>query len=63
MCLRVSVRKKNMKKTFFASLKSLRKGIGSKPDPDPLIRDADPDLHQNVMDPQYWFLMCIVYRI
>jgi hypothetical protein len=24
--------------------------------PDPLIRGADPDPHQNVTDPQHWFL-------
>jgi hypothetical protein len=24
-------------------------------DPDPLVRDSDPDLHQNVTDPQHCF--------
>jgi hypothetical protein len=23
-------------------------------DPDPLVRSADPDLHQNVTDAQHW---------
>ncbi len=26
------------------------------PDPDLLIRGIDPDPHQNVMDPEHWFL-------
>ncbi len=42
--------------SFFASLKSMKKGVGSGvvPDPHPLVRgtDPDPDPHQNVMDPQ-----------
>jgi hypothetical protein len=43
MCLQVSY-KKNMKKFFFASLKSLKKEVGSKVDmdPDPLVRCTDP---------------------
>jgi hypothetical protein len=48
---------KNMKKNFFASLKLMKKGVGSG------FRsisqrygsgDRDPDPHQNVMDPQHW---------
>jgi hypothetical protein len=49
MCLRVSYKKKY---GFFASLKSLKKEIrsGLNPDPEPLVRDADPDPHQNGME-------------
>jgi hypothetical protein len=28
--------------------------LSSGPDPDPLVRDTDPDLYQNVTDPQHW---------
>ncbi len=33
------------------------------PDPDPLVRGADPDSvpHQNVTDPQHWFPNYIWY--
>jgi hypothetical protein len=51
------VKKKNK---FFSSLKSLKNGVGSgvypeldpylEPFPDPLVRDTDPDSHQNVTD-------------
>jgi hypothetical protein len=52
MCLWVSYKKKG--EFFFASLKSLKKGVGSgvDPDPDPLVRGADSDPHQDVTDPQ-----------
>jgi hypothetical protein len=49
MCLRVSFKKK-YGKNFFASLKSLRK----ESDPDPSVRGAVLDPHQNVTDPQHW---------
>jgi hypothetical protein len=53
MYLRVRYKRNMKKKIFFASLKSLKKGIGS-------IsqrygsRDPDPDPHQNVTNPQHW---------
>ncbi len=57
MCLRVSYKQKY--EIFFASLKSLKKGVGSgselDPDPDPLVRDTDPQIRsrtQNITDPQ-----------
>jgi hypothetical protein len=45
-----------MKNIFFASLKSVKKGVGSGAgtDPDSEVRGTDP--HQNVRDPQYWSL-------
>jgi hypothetical protein len=37
--------KKNIKKyLFFISLKSLKKGVGSGPDPDPLVRGTDLEI-------------------
>ncbi len=57
MCLRVRCKKKNMKKIiFFASLISLKKGVGSGVGSGSIsqrYRSADPDLHQNVTDPQH----------
>jgi hypothetical protein len=52
MCLQLSYKEKYEKNNFFASLKSLKKGVGSgsvsqrggSPDPDP---------HQIVTDPQH----------
>jgi hypothetical protein len=35
MCLRVIYKKKIFTKFFFASLKSLKKGVGLDPEPDP----------------------------
>ncbi len=35
-------KKKNVKNYFFASLKSLKKGVGLELDPDPLVRGTDP---------------------
>ncbi len=60
MCLYV-IRENYEKK--FESLKSLRKGVGSgvgSPGLDPLVRGADPDLRQNVTDPQHWFYFKIM---
>jgi hypothetical protein len=52
MCLLASY-KKNMKKKkyLFASLKSIKKEVGSG-DGSGSISHRDPDPHQNVMDPQ-----------
>jgi hypothetical protein len=60
MWLRVCYKKKIWAKNkFFASLKSLKRGVGSgvdpESDPDPFVRGADPDPHRNVTDPQHWF--------
>ncbi len=48
MCLRESYKKKIWRKkiNLYASLKSLRKGVGSGvgPDPDPLVRGTDPQV-------------------
>jgi hypothetical protein len=47
MCLWVSYRKKYEKNIFFASLKSLKKGVRSgvgSPDPDRLVRGSDPGI-------------------
>ncbi len=53
MCLRLYIRKTNMKKMiYFAYLKSLKKEVEL--DPDPLDRGKDPDQHQTVTDPQHW---------
>jgi hypothetical protein len=57
MCLQVSY-KKNMKQKFLASLKSLKKEVGSEVDLDRSISQmygsANPDPHQNVTGPQHW---------
>jgi hypothetical protein len=47
------LKEKNMGKFFFASLKSLKKGIGPGvgSNPDPIVRGTDP--HQNVTDPEH----------
>jgi hypothetical protein len=47
MCLLCNVMRKNMRKIFFASL---TKGVVSR-SRDP---DRNPDVHQNVTDPQHW---------
>jgi hypothetical protein len=62
MYLRASYEKKMEKKYFFASLKSVKKVVGSG------VRsgsgsisqrhgsgDPDPDTHQNVTYPQHWY--------
>jgi hypothetical protein len=63
MCLRVSY-KKNMKKKFFwASLKSLKKGVGSGVGSGSVSQrygSADPDPHRNITDPQHF---SFVYRL
>ncbi len=41
MCLWVTYKKKYEKKYFFASLKSLKKGVFPELDPDPLVRGTD----------------------
>ncbi len=54
MCLQVSYEKK--KNNFFAALKSLKKGAGSGVGSRFVSQRygfADPDPHQNVMDPQH----------
>jgi hypothetical protein len=54
----VSYKKKNMKIFFFASLKSLKKGVGSGVRSGSISQrygPADPDSHQNVTDPQHCF--------
>jgi hypothetical protein len=49
MCQWASYRKKNMRKRFFVSLNSVKKGVDRldpelDPDPDPLVRDTDPGI-------------------
>jgi hypothetical protein len=53
MCLRVSYKETLCKiLIFFAALKSLKKKEPDPElDPDPLVRGADPDQYQNIMDP------------
>jgi hypothetical protein len=51
MYLRVRYKRNMKKKIFVASLKSLKKGIGSISQK---YRSRDPDPHQNFMDPQHW---------
>jgi hypothetical protein len=56
MCLRISYKKKNMKTFFFASSKSLKKGVGCGVGYGSIGQrcgSADPDAHQNVTDPQH----------
>ncbi len=55
ICLRVSYKKQIWKNFFFlASLKSLKKGVGSESGPfSQRYTCADPDPHQNVSDPQH----------
>jgi hypothetical protein len=57
MCLRVRNKKKICKKSiFFASLKSLKKGVGSGIGSGSISQrygSADPDPHQYVTDPQH----------
>jgi hypothetical protein len=57
MCLWAIYKKKIREKIFlFASLKSMKKGVGSRvdpdpePDQDPLVRGADPDPQHCSMD-------------
>jgi hypothetical protein len=38
------LKEKNMKKNFFASLKSMKKVVGSGVGPDPLVRGSDPEI-------------------
>jgi hypothetical protein len=51
-----SKKKKNDEIFVFTSLKSLKKEVGSICK---RYRPADPDLHQNVTDPQHWFLRTV----
>jgi hypothetical protein len=55
------LKEKNMKKIFFASLKSLKKGVGSGVGSESGAGSisqrhefADPHPHQNVTDPQHY---------
>jgi hypothetical protein len=50
MCLPVSYKKK---KFFSTSLKSQKKGVGSR-SISQRYGSANPDPHQNVTDPQHW---------
>jgi hypothetical protein len=65
MYLGASHEKKNVKKknNFFASLKSMKKGVGSGVGSGSGagfisqrygFLDPDPDPHQNITDPQHW---------
>jgi hypothetical protein len=61
MCLRASYKKKygkNMKKiSFFASLKSMKKGVGSGVGSGSISHrygSGDPDPRQNFTDPEHW---------
>jgi hypothetical protein len=62
MCAQVSYKTKICKKNlFWASLKSLKKGVGSGVESGSgagsishRYRSEDPDPHQNVTDPQHW---------
>ncbi len=67
MCLRVSYKKKYEKQIVFASLMSLKKGVGSgvgSGSEAGYIRkrygSTDPDPHQNVMEPQHCFTIIII---
>jgi hypothetical protein len=60
MCLRVSLKEK-IYKNFFASLKLLKKGVGSGVGSGSISqrygsKNPDPNPHQNVTDPQHWLL-------
>jgi hypothetical protein len=60
MCLRVSYKKKYEKNNFFASLKSLKKGVVSEVGSGSVSQrygSADPDPHKNVTDPQHCYLV------
>jgi hypothetical protein len=51
-----------MEKNYFASLKALKKGVGSgigSGSSSQMYGSADPDPHQNVMDPQHCFFCMI----
>jgi hypothetical protein len=50
LCLGVSYKKKNMKKIFFSSLKSLKKEVGSG------FISQRCQTNQNVTDPQHWLV-------
>ncbi len=55
MCLWASNKKKIFLKIFFASLKSMKKGVGSivgSGSISQMYESGDPYPHQNVMDPQ-----------
>jgi hypothetical protein len=59
-CLRLSYKKNEIIKKNLASLKSLKKGVASGVGSGSISqrygsRDPDPDLNQNVTDPQHWF--------
>jgi hypothetical protein len=50
---------------LFASLRSLKKGVGSGLGSGSIIQrcrsaNLDPDPHQNVTDPQHWFYLLLI---
>jgi hypothetical protein len=56
MCLLVSYQKNMRKKIFGASLKSIKKLVGSAPEPGSIslrYGSGDPDPHVTVTDPQH----------
>ncbi len=58
MCLRVSCKKIYEKNNFFASLISMKKGVGSGVGSGSIsqrYRSADLNLHQNVTEPQHCY--------
>jgi hypothetical protein len=58
ICLWASYKKNNENKYVFAFLKSLKKGVGSGSGSiSQRYGFGDPDLHQNVTDPQHCFLL------
>ena len=63
MCLRVSDRKKYEKtNNYFASLKSLKNGVGSG-SISQRYGSGDPDPHQNVTDPHQWSQYCMTSKV
>ncbi len=62
MCLWASYKKKIYKKFFFASLKSLKKGVGSG-SISQRYGSGDPDPHQTVTDPQHWLAVFEITRL
>ncbi len=72
MCLCVSCKKKIWEKFFFASLKSLKKGVvsgvGSVSGAGSISQgcgsaDPEPDPHQNFTDPQHWSCVLSIWKV
>jgi hypothetical protein len=67
MSLWASYEKKNMKNNiFFASLKSVKKGVGSGVGSGFISQrygSGDPDPHQNVRDAQHYYGCCVLKPI